>query len=155
MTIRRPTGLLEERLTRAVIRSLFDVHGELGFGYREFIYALALERDLVAKGHRVDREVAVMVYFRGEPLARQTLDMIVDERLVVEIKTGLHLHPSASLQLFSYLCTTNFEVGLLLHLGEEPKFSRVIYENRLKRRTTIHKREDGTDPTINRQREHQ
>ena len=54
--------LLEADLTRSVIGCFFDVHRELGFGYREYIYALALERDLVAKGHRVDREVAVMVY---------------------------------------------------------------------------------------------
>src|SRR5438046_7775712 len=126
MTIRRQTGLLEERLTRAVIRSLFDVHGELGFGYREFIYAVALERDLRAKGHQVDREVAVMVYFRGEPLARQTLDMVVDERVIVEIKATERLHQSASPQLFSYLCSTTIEVGMLLHFGREPRFYRVV-----------------------------
>lgn len=80
--------LLEADLTGSVIGSFFDVYGELGFGYREFIYALALERDLKAKGHRADREVAVMVYYRGEPLARQTFDMIVDEKLIIEIKAG-------------------------------------------------------------------
>jgi GxxExxY protein len=126
--------LLEADLTRSVIGCFFDVHRELGFGYREYIYALALERDLVAKGHRVDREVAVMVYYRGEPLARQALDMVVDETLVIEIKTGERLHPSANLQLFSYLHATNLELGLLLHFGREPKFYRVICENRLKHR---------------------
>ena len=134
MTIRREGGLLEERLTYSVIGSFFDVHRELGFGYREFIYALALERELVAKGHRVDREVAVMVYYRGEPLARQTLDMIVDDKLVVENKATARLHPDSSLQLFSYLNATMLEVGLILHFGREPKFYRVICENRLKAR---------------------
>ena len=71
--------LLEEALTESVIGSFYDVYNELGFGYRELVYSLALERDLVAKGHRVDREVAVIVYFRGDPLVRQTLDMIVDD----------------------------------------------------------------------------
>ena len=126
--------MLEAGLTNSVIRTFFDVHKGLGFGYREYLYALALERDLVAKGHRVDREIGVMVYYRGEPLARQTLDMIVDEKLVIEIKAGERLHPGASLQLFSYLCATNLEVGLLLHFGREPKFHRVICENRLKHR---------------------
>jgi GxxExxY protein len=86
MGSRRDGGLLEEALTHAVIGAFFDVHRELGFGFREYLYALALERDLVAQGHRVDREVAVMVYYRGEPLAWQTLDMIVDEILVLETK---------------------------------------------------------------------
>jgi GxxExxY protein len=134
MTIVPADNLLERQLTRSIIGSCFDVHNQLGFGYREYIYALALERDLVAKGHRVDREVAVMVYFRREPLARQTLDRIVDEKVVVEIKATERLHPAGNLQLFSYLCATNLEVGLLLHFGRQPKFYRVVCENRLKHR---------------------
>ena len=132
MSAKRQGGLLEEALTRSVIGAFYDVHKELGFGFREYLYALALERDLVARGHRVDREVAVMVYYRGEPLAWQWLDMIVDERLVLETKATERLHPRASMQLFSYLCATNLEVGLLLHFGREPKFYRVICENRFK-----------------------
>jgi GxxExxY protein len=128
--------LLEGGLTNSVIGSFFDVHRELGFGYREYIYALALEHDLRANGHKVDREVGVMVYFRGEPLARQTLDMIVDQKLVIEIKATERLPPNATLQLFSYLCATNLEIGLLLHFGREPKFHRVVCENRLKHRRT-------------------
>lgn len=121
--------LLEERLTHSAIGAFFKVYGELRFGYREHIYALALERELRARGHRVSREVAVMVHYRGRPLARQTLD-----KLVIEIKSTERLHPSASRQLFSYLCATSLEVGLLLHFGREPHFYRIICENRLKRR---------------------
>lgn len=126
------TPLLEQETTGAIIGSLYDVHGALGFGYREMIYALAVERDLTAKGHRVDREVAVMIHFRGEPLARQVLDMVVDQKVVVEIKSTEALHPDASRQLFGYLSASTLEVGLILHFGREPKFHRVIYENRFK-----------------------
>ena len=133
MNAKNQGGLLEEAVTRSVIGAFYDVHKELGFGFREYLYALALERELVAKGHRVDREVSVMVHYRGEPLAWQTLDMIVDEKLVLETKATERLHPGAKLQVFSYLCATNLEVGLLLHFGREPKFYRVICENRFKR----------------------
>jgi GxxExxY protein len=132
----RATGgdaLFEEKLTRSVIGVFFDLHWSLGFGFREHIYALALERDLIAKGHRVAREVAVMVYHRGEPLSWQVLDMIVDGKLVIETKATEQLHPSAKRQLFSYLSATTLEVGLLLHFGYTAKFHRVICENRLKR----------------------
>jgi GxxExxY protein len=140
MSSKRNGGLLEEALTHSVIGAFYDVHRGLGFGFREYIYELALERDLVAKGHRVDREVAVMAYYRGEPLAWQTLDMIVDEKLVLEIKATERLHPSATRQLFSYLCATNLEVGLLLHFGHEPKFYRVICENQFKRHREVDRR---------------
>jgi GxxExxY protein len=133
MNAERGAGLVEEGLTHSVIRAFYDVHRELGFGFREYLYALALERELVAKGHRVDREVGVIVYYRGEPLAWQTLDMIVDEKLVLEVKAAERLHPNARRQLFSYLCATRLEIGLLLHFGREPKFQRVICENRFKR----------------------
>jgi GxxExxY protein len=128
------TPIIEEALTRSVICAFYDVHRALGFGFREYIYALALERDLVARGHRVDREVPVTVHYRGEPLARQTLDMIVDGKLVLEIKASERLHPDATTQLFSYLSATNLEVGLLFHFGREARVHRVIYENRFKRR---------------------
>jgi GxxExxY protein len=132
----KANDLLEAELTSSVIGSFYDVYGELGFGFREYIYALALERDLAAKGHRVNREVSVMVFFRGEPLAGQTLDMIVDDKLVIETKSTELLRPNATAQLFSYLHATQLEVGLFLHFGRQPKFYRVVYENRLKHRRT-------------------
>jgi GxxExxY protein len=109
------------------------VHGALGFGYRELIYAAAMERDLRRKGHHVDCELPVMVYFRGEPLAKQVLDMVVDKKVIVEIKSTEALHADAERQLFGYLCSTTLEVGLLLHFGRRADFHRVVCENRYKR----------------------
>jgi GxxExxY protein len=126
--------LLEQELTSSVIGAFYEVFNELGFGYREYLYSLAPERALVAIDRRVARELGVMVYFRGEPLAGLTLDMVVDDRVIVEIKSTERLHPESTRQLFGYLCSTNLEVGLLLHFGRDPKFYRVICENRLKRR---------------------
>lgn len=125
--------LLAGETTGAIIGSFLDVRRTLGFGFRERIYALAMERDLVAKGHRVDREVPVVVYFRGEPLAKQRIDMIVDEKVVVETKAGAEHHLEGQPQVFSYLAATTLEVGLLLYFGRKPRYQRFIYENRFKR----------------------
>jgi GxxExxY protein len=133
MIANRHTALFAEELTRSVVGVFYDIHRAFGFGFREHIYALAMERDLVAKGHRVGREVAAMVYYRGVPLASQTLDMVVDEKLVLEIKATERLHPSTESQLFGYLCATEFEVGLVLHFGHKPSFHRAFCENRFKR----------------------
>ena len=64
---------MEGPITHSVIGGFLAVHDALGFGFREFIYSLALEKELTVRGHRVEREVAVVVYYRGELLARQTL----------------------------------------------------------------------------------
>src|SRR5437016_14565004 len=115
MASRRPGGLLDEQLTYSIIGAFYEVQRRLGAGYREYIYALALERELVARGHRVNREVAVMDYYRGEPLARQVMDMIVDHRVIVDNKVTVRLQQADSLQLFGYLCATDLEVGLVLY----------------------------------------
>jgi GxxExxY protein len=133
MARRQAQDLVQGELTSSIIGAMYEVHQELGFGFREYIYSLALERVLIAKGHRVSREVSVMVYFRGEPLAPQTLDMIVDDRVVVETKSSERLHENATGQLFGYLCATKLEVGLVLHFGREARAHRVFFENRLKR----------------------
>lgn len=126
--------LLEAATTRAILDAFRDVHRAFGFGYREYIYSLAMERDLIAKGCRVDREVGIMAYYRGEPLAAQTVDMIVNEKVMVENKATERLPAPTQSQLFSYLCSTNIEVGLVLHFGREATFQRMVCENRFKRR---------------------
>jgi GxxExxY protein len=60
--------------------------------------------------------------------------MVVDERLVLELKATEVLAPYSAQQLFSYLRSTELQVGLLLHFGRAAKFQRVICENRFKRR---------------------
>jgi GxxExxY protein len=88
--------LFEEALTRSVIGAFFDVYNTLRFGFLEHIYALALERELLARGHRVAREVGVCIMYKGDELGTQRLDMVVDEKLVVEIKATAELHKAAA-----------------------------------------------------------
>jgi GxxExxY protein len=121
--------LLEEELTYSVIGAFFEVYNTLGFGFLEYLYVRALERELLARGHRVAREVNIPVFYKGEDLGYQRLDMIVDEKLVVEAKAAYELHRAASRQVHSYLRATKLEVGLLLHFGPEPQFFRLICPN--------------------------
>ena len=121
--------LLEEGLTRSVIGAFYEVYNTLGFGFLEHVYVMALERELHMRGHRVGREVSTHVTYKGHVLAVQRIDMIVDERLIVETKATLETPKAAERQLLNYLRATNLEVGLLLHFGLEAKFHRVISTN--------------------------
>ena len=124
------TELIEEALTRSVIGAFFEVYNTLGFGFLEHIYVMALERELRARGHRVAREVWVRVAYKGEELGIQRIDMIVDDKLVVEIKATSKLHESATRQLYNYLRSTKLEVGLLLHFGIKAHFYRQIHTDK-------------------------
>src|ERR1700738_2406553 len=75
---------------------------------------------------------SVNVLYKGQELGSQRLDLIVDEKLVVETKATSDLHKSATRQLYNYLKATNLELGLVLHFGPEAKFYRVICRNRRK-----------------------
>jgi GxxExxY protein len=122
--------LIDGKLTRSVIGAFYDVYNTLGFGFLEHIYIMALERELLARGHRVAREVYVRVRYKGEELAQQRVDMIVDERLIVEAKSTYDLHKAAPRQVFNYLRATNIEIALLLHFGPKPSFFRLISSNK-------------------------
>ena len=132
--MRSEKPLLHGDITASIIESFFEVHRELGFGFREYLYARALERLLIAKGHNVAREVPVMVHFRGEPLAYERMDMVVDGKVIIESKAREPLDPDAQAQLFAGLAATDLEVGLVLHFGKTARFYRVFFENRFKQR---------------------
>jgi GxxExxY protein len=118
--------LLEAALTGSVIGAFYEVYNTLGFGFLEHLYVQALERELRARGHRVGREVAVTVFYKGDPLGHHRLDMVVDERLVVEVKSTVVLPGIAGRQLYNYLRSTQLKVGLLLHFGPKPTFHRLV-----------------------------
>lgn len=118
--------LIEEKLTQSVIGAFFDVYNTLGYGFFESVYATALERALANRGHRVAREVSFQVSYKGHVLGIQRVDMIVDDKLIVETKSTQELQNAAARQVYSYLRASNLKVGLLLHFGPEPKFYRFV-----------------------------
>lgn len=124
--------LIEGELTKAVIGAFFDVYNHLGFGFLEHLYVMAMERELLARGHRVGREVGVPVFYKGDHLGSRRIDIIVDDTLIVEAKSTQILHASASRQIYNYLRARQLEVGLLLHFGPEPKFYRHVLSNKTK-----------------------
>jgi GxxExxY protein len=118
--------LIYEKTTHSVIGAFFHVYNALGFGFLEAVYTSALERELRDRGHKVGREVLAPVRYKGELVARQRLDMVVDENLVVEVKSTYELHGAAPRQVYNYLRGTGLRLGLLLHFGPTPKFYRIL-----------------------------
>jgi len=121
--------LIEEELTSSAIGAFFEVYNTLGFGFLEHVYVRALEIELRRRGHRVGRQVGVQIMYKGEEIAYQRLDLIVNDKLIIEAKSTYDLRKGARRQVYNYLRATNLEVGLLFHFGPEPKFYRTICRN--------------------------
>ena len=122
--------LLERETTAAIIGAFYEVYNRLGFGFLEQVYSLALERELVERGHTVQREVVVAITYKGKPLTTVRLDMVVDHKVVVENKSTSVLPAFTRRQTFNYLKASTLEVGLILHFGPTAKFYRIILSNR-------------------------
>ena len=122
MAERRP--LVHEKLTRSLIGGFFESYNHIGFGFVEPICTSALELEFIARGHKVEREVSVQVFYKGKPVGWQRMDMLVDDVVIVEVKSTPILSPNARLQLRSYMKATKLQVGLLFHFGPRPMFFR-------------------------------
>ena len=126
----RDERLLEPETTGHVIGAFFDVYNKLGFGFLEHVYAEALQRELRKRARKVRREQLVEIWYGGELLTRQRVDMIVDDKVLVEIKSTPVLPPTAQRQLLNYLRATTLQVGIVLHFGPEPRFYRKIHTHK-------------------------
>jgi GxxExxY protein len=118
--------LLAADFTHSVVGAFFAVYNYYGYGLVESVYAGALEYELVDRGHVVARELAVQVDYKGRHVAWQRLDMVVDNRLILEIKATEKLPLFATRQLVNYLRVSPFRLGLLLHFGPEARFQRFV-----------------------------
>jgi len=119
------THLIERELAHDIVAAFHAVYNYYDFGLTESLYCGALEFELMDRGHTVAREVSVDVDYKGRHVGWQRIDLIVDSKIVVEVKASELLPRYAKRQLLSYLRVTDCLVGLLLHFGPEPKFHRI------------------------------
>jgi GxxExxY protein len=116
-----------EALIERVIGCLIEVHRQLGPGFLESTYQRATCIELGAQAIPFEKQKVVEVTYRGEQIHGQRLDLVVDQRLVLEIKAVSHLEPIHGSQLVSYLTATNLRAGLLVN------FNSLVLKNGLKR----------------------
>ena len=124
--------LLYGGLTRRIIGTFFMVYNELGTGFLETVYRAALARALHDEGLQVEQEWPIDVFFRNAIVGRFHADLIVETRVILELKAVRTLLPEHHGQLINYLRATTMEVGLLLNFGRSPEFKRLIYSNKTK-----------------------
>ena len=106
-----------ESLIREVIGCCVAVHRELGPGLLEGVYPRAIAMDLDERGIRYSTEKTVAIRYRGRVLCYQRIDLLVDDRLVVEVKSVERLIPIHIAQVINYLRVTGTRAGLLINFN--------------------------------------
>ena len=105
-------------LTERVIGAAIEVHRAMGPGLLESTYEVCLAAELVHLGLRVDRQVAVPVVYRDVKLeCGYRMDMLVEERVVVELKVVARIEPVHVSQVLTYLRLSGCRVGLLINFN--------------------------------------
>jgi GxxExxY protein len=110
-------GMLHEELTGKILEASFEVMKELGAGFLEGVYQNALLIALSQKGIKVEARVPLLVRFRGEVVGEYFADLLVERKVIVELKAVKALAPEHQAQLINYLKATGIEVGLLINFG--------------------------------------
>jgi len=117
-----------KEITDIILRSFYETYNELGDGFLESVYENALYIVLTGHGLCVERQKDISVFFRGKVIGDFKVDLIVNEKVIVELKAVRTLNPAHEAQLINYLKATNIEVGLLLNFGKKPEFKRFVYD---------------------------
>jgi len=126
-------GFKHRDLTEKIIGVFYAVYNELGHGFLESVYEQALALALVQAGLNVQRQVPVVVWFRGQKIGDFRADMLVEGLVLLELKAARTIDQAHEKQLLNYLRATDVEVGLLLNFGIRPEFRRLVFENERKK----------------------
>jgi GxxExxY protein len=110
--------MLHSEITDSILGAAFEVSNELGSGFLESIYRKSLAILLAEKGHTVEEEKQLEVLFRGQPVGTYYADLVVDEKVLIELKATAGLLPQNKAQTIRYLKATGIKVALLINFGK-------------------------------------
>ncbi|MCE7904489.1 MAG: GxxExxY protein [Anaerolineae bacterium CFX3] len=130
-------NLKHKEITDKILYAFFKVvYPALGFGFLEKVYENAMVIALREMGLKVEQQVKIVVYFAGQVVGEYYADLVVEGCVVVELKAVQNLLDEHDAQLLNYLRATEYEVGLLLNFGPQPRFRRKVFDNERKSSAT-------------------
>ncbi|MGC2235606.1 MAG: GxxExxY protein [Pyrinomonadaceae bacterium] len=125
-------NLLHSEITGQIIKAFYKVYNTLGFGFLEKVYERALAAELEASGFQVHSQQPIKVYYNGKNVGDYFADLIVENKIILEIKTASSIDKTHEAQLLNYLKATELEVGLILNFGEKAEYRRKVFANQRK-----------------------
>ncbi|HCX59311.1 MAG TPA: hypothetical protein DG355_01475 [Candidatus Cloacimonas sp.] len=130
---------LHSDLTEQIISAFYLVYRHLGYGFLEKVYENAMLYEMELMGLKVEAQKQIDVIYKDFNVGTYFADLLVDNRVIVELKAQEFLHKEHYHQLTNYLKATEYEVGLLINFGKNPELRRFCYTNGQKqlRRTRL------------------
>jgi len=114
-------------VTDRVLCSFYNVYNRLGHGFLEKVYENALAYELAKQGVSCGQQVPLNVKYDDKIVGEYFCDLIVEDKVILEIKVATTLRPEHEAQLLNYLKATGIKVGLLLNFGAKPQVKRMVF----------------------------
>jgi GxxExxY protein len=115
-----------EELTGQIINAAHAVHNKLGYGFLEKVYHNSLVIELRKKGLFVEQEKRIEVKYDTQIVGEYFADIVVDNKVIVEVKSADKHNPVFEAQLLNYLKATGLEVGLVINFGSSVQVKRMV-----------------------------
>lgn len=125
--------MVEQKEVDGVLQAFYEVYNTLGYGFLEKVYQNALYVELKRRGYSVEAQKKIDVYYKGKAVGEYYADMVVNNKIILELKAVDFLLAEHECQLINYLRATDIEVGYVLNFGKQATFSRKIYSNERKK----------------------
>jgi GxxExxY protein len=127
-TRNRTMNLEHGEITEQIIGSAFEVYRVLGYGFLEKVYQKATQVELLARGLKADREAKIKVVYKGVVVGDYQADLLVEGRVIVEVKVAKSYNPADEPQLLNELKASGIKVGLLVNFGRtKVEFRRFVF----------------------------
>ncbi len=120
------TNYLHSEITSGIIKAFYNVYNHLGFGFLEKVYENSMLIELESLGFSAVPQVPLEVSYKGNEVGLYYADMLVEGKVIVELKAAEAIMEAHEAQLVNYLRATELEVGLLLNFGKSPQFKRRV-----------------------------
>lgn len=115
-------------VTQQLIGAAYEVHNVLGFGFLEKVYQRAMQVELQLRGIKVELEPKIQVQFKGVAVGDYAADLLVAEKIIVELKTDAVYQPAHEAQLLNELRGTGIRLGFLINFGRERvEYKRMVF----------------------------
>jgi len=107
-----------EEITETIIGCAYRVYNKMGFGFLESVYEKCLLIEMRKAGLDTETQKPITVYYDGEVVGEFVADMIVNDAIIIELKSVRRIIKAHEIQLVNYLVATGKPLGLILNFGE-------------------------------------
>ncbi len=119
-------------ITSKIIKAYYNVFNKLGYGFLEKVYENSMMIELKEMNLKCEKQVPIKVFYNEKVIGDYYADIVVEDRVIIELKAAESLCEKHEIQLVNYLKATEMEVGLLLNFGKKAEFKRKVLTSEYK-----------------------